>query len=270
MIVPCPHCQTRLNLPENAGGKQVRCPSCREVFRADKGALAQAVQAEPPPPLPADDAIEERSPRSRPPRYEGYGEDEEGDEPRRDDDEFDRRDVERDAENVIDNAKAQTRLAAYMMLAAFAFTTLNILGNSVVNVLTQMEMGNMQGDMAPFMAIGVVCGVLFYAVPLGFMMFAGRGLLILGSRGIIITAIVMNFLMMLLLGGGALLNVGVMVVMELPVPLGLTVPVIVMNSISSVLNLTAAVMAIRALRLPDVVEAYALRAEQAMRRRRRW
>ncbi len=57
------------------------------------------------------------------------------------------------------------------MLAAFAFTALNIVGNLILNVLTELELGGMpQGEL-----VGTtICGIGFYVVPLIFMMLAGQ------------------------------------------------------------------------------------------------
>jgi predicted Zn finger-like uncharacterized protein len=270
MIIACPHCQAKLNLPENVEGKQVRCPNCRQVFRADKEVLQESVQAGMPEPAPAPTAVtpkprDNQEERSRPKRYADY--DEDRDYRRADiyeDDHFDRREVKKDVEEIAENARAIARPAGYVMLGAFAFTAINIAGNGVLTMLTEMEMGAMPGEV---LALGLICSVGFYSLPLVFMMLGGRGLLTLGSRGMIVTAIVMNFILFFLLGGGAALNLGVLAMGELPVPLSLVVPTVVMNSISSVLNLAAAVMAIRVLRDPDVSEAYAVRLQELWRRR---
>jgi hypothetical protein len=261
-----------LNLPENVEGKQVRCPSCRQVFRADKDVLQDSVQAGAPESAPTSvtpkprDNQEERAIPKRPSLYADYEDDSDY---RRDDDhdgdELDGREVKKDVEELVENAKAQTRPAGYVMLGAFFFTAINIAGNGVLTVITQMQLGALPGEI---LAVGLICSVGFYSIPLIFMMLAGRALLTLGSRGLIITAIVMNFILFILLGGGAALNVWILASGELPVGLGLVLPTVVMNSISTVLNLAAAVMAIRVLRDPDVSEAYAVRVEELWRRRR--
>ena len=266
MIVPCPHCQARLNLPQEVEGREVRCPNCRQVFRADGEALAESVQARPQPlPSPRDDHVQPRT--QSPARYRD--DDDETDIRRRRhefDDHFDRPEVERDVENIVENAKAQTRSAGFAMLAAFAFTSFSILGETILNAVMQMEVGAVPGAMPVVLIAG--CGIAFYAVPLVFIGLASRDLFTLGSRGIIITAIVMNFFVAFLLGGSAAINALLLGVGELPFPFGQILMSLVMNAISAVLNVAAAVMAIRALRLPDVTEAYAMCAEQTWRRRR--
>lgn len=272
MIIPCPHCQVSLNLPENVEGKQVRCPSCREVFRADKEVLQESVQPGMPEPAPTSvkpkprDEEEERPRSKRPSRYQDYEDDPDD---RRDNDydrdDFDGREVKKDVEVIVENAKAQARPAVYIMLGAFVFTSINILGNAALTVMTQEEIGGLP---AGGLLIGFICGVGLYLIPLMFMLAAAYALWTLGSRGIIITAIVMNFILFFLLGGGAALNVVVLAVGMVPLPLGVVLPTIVMNSISTVLNLAAAVMAIRVLKDADVTEAYAVRIEPLSRRRR--
>ncbi len=276
MIIPCPHCQAKLNLPENVEGKQVRCPNCRQVFRADKEALQESVQEgrpEPAPtavtPKPFDEEERPRSASTAAARSRDYEDDE--DDGRADDwdrDDFERQ-VRRDSEELLENAKAQARPAGYLMLAAFVFTGLNIASNAGLTVLTERELGNLPpGPMVGIM----ICGVSIYVVPLIFMLLAGRALLALGSRGVIITAIVMNFILFFILGAGALANVAVLTMGQIPVPLYLVLPIIVMNSISCLLNLGAAVMAIRVLMLADVREAYAMQSANRvdLSRRRRY
>src|SRR5262249_30221093 len=31
-VIRCPHCSKTMQVPDNAAGKQVRCPSCKQVF----------------------------------------------------------------------------------------------------------------------------------------------------------------------------------------------------------------------------------------------
>jgi hypothetical protein len=273
MVIACPHCHAKLNLPETVEGKEVRCPNCRRVFRADKEVLQESVQAGMPEPAPAPTAVtpkprdnqEERPRPKRPTRYADYDDDRDY---RRDDvyddDHFDRREVKKDVEEIVENAKAIARPAGYVMLGAFVFTAINIVSDTVLGIVAQNALGAVPGEI---LAVGVVCSVGFYSIPLIFMMLAGRSLLTLGSRGMIVTAIVMNFILFLIFGGGAAVQLAVLVMGEVPVAPGLLLPIIVMDSISSVLNLAAAVTAIRVLRDPDVSEAYAVRVEELWRRR---
>src|SRR5262245_29754138 len=79
MKVACTSCQKKLNVPDTAHGKKIRCPACKEIFVAtEEVEVAEAVVAKPgakpapkasakpsarsgPPPMP-DDAISEDLP----------------------------------------------------------------------------------------------------------------------------------------------------------------------------------------------------------------
>ena len=50
MIVKCPSCQARYRLPDDAGGKKLKCKKCQQVFRT-----AAPAPAPPPPPATTDD-----------------------------------------------------------------------------------------------------------------------------------------------------------------------------------------------------------------------
>jgi len=277
MIIPCPHCQVRLNLPEDVEGKQVRCPSCKEVFRANKEVLEEAVQAGLPEPTPtsvtsrprAEEDEEREPPRSRP-RYRDYGDDEDGDDGR-DRDDYDRRDIERDTEAVRAQAKRVARPAGYFMAAACIFTGINIAGNAVLSFLSQQEMGPPPpGVPGPGAMIGlmVICLAVIFGPILIFIGLGSKCLFTLGSRGLIITAIVMNFILLLVMGGGLVINIIALAAGNLPVPIHLVLPTVVMNSFTCIANLGAAVLSIRVLINADVSEAYAMQQEDISRRRR--
>lgn len=53
LIVACPNCQTRYNLPQNFQGKKVKCKSCGKPFAASVGAAR--VQTKPAPTAKADE-----------------------------------------------------------------------------------------------------------------------------------------------------------------------------------------------------------------------
>lgn len=64
----CPHCQKKLNVPDEYLGKQVRCPQCKNAFTAAAGSSGPPA----PPPLPSPpteseefDYEEEEAPRRR-------------------------------------------------------------------------------------------------------------------------------------------------------------------------------------------------------------
>jgi predicted Zn finger-like uncharacterized protein len=73
MRVPCPGCQTNLNLPDGAAGKRVRCPKCQHVFRvpeADPAAAPVEAIVEAADPVPAKPSWP-TPPRRRPEEEEG-------------------------------------------------------------------------------------------------------------------------------------------------------------------------------------------------------
>lgn len=51
ILISCPHCKQQMQLPDNAGGKQFRCPSCQKPFLAP-GPAPPPVTVAPPPSLP--------------------------------------------------------------------------------------------------------------------------------------------------------------------------------------------------------------------------
>ncbi len=293
MIISCPHCRTKLKLPEEVEGKQVRCPSCKVVFVANPEELQDAVQpglpgsaptsVTNPPPIPASSADDDAGQgypigKSRaadhddeddaPPRRRRYSDDEDD----RDDDEPRRR-IERD-DDLYASARGKTRIAGIAMMAAALFVLLNVAVNAVLSQVAQGQVG------APPVAaqnpaafrigqiVGVFCLALIFLPMIGFTFWAGVCLVKLGSRGIIITGIVMNGLLLLILGGGLGLNLYVLMEGAMPVPIGLVLPTVVMNSISCLLNLAAAALTIIALVQRDVSEFYAMQSGAARRRRR--
>lgn len=66
----CPHCNKTLQVPDDAGGKQVRCPSCKQVFTikfaAAKEPVGAAVAGIPGSPTPAAAAKTAPTPATKP------------------------------------------------------------------------------------------------------------------------------------------------------------------------------------------------------------
>jgi hypothetical protein len=249
MIIECPHCQARLNLPAYVAGKQVRCAICRQMFLGDLEALKESVQTGSP-----DSAAVTPKPRDvERPRAKTRHFEDEGDH----DDHLDSRDFSPDRLELIENAKSQARPAAYAMLAAFFLTAVMLLEYLVMTIATR-NMGFAQGPEEA--ALISFCGLLFYAPMLIFIGVGVRSLFTLGSRGLVVTAIVMNFIVFSIFFCGVLLNT----------VLGTWAPVdwmsIATSSVSSLANLTAAVMALRVLTFREVADAYAARAEEQRRR----
>jgi predicted Zn finger-like uncharacterized protein len=53
ITVFCPNCQARMRAPDNAVGKQVRCPSCERLFRVEQPVAEESVVPPPTAPPPA-------------------------------------------------------------------------------------------------------------------------------------------------------------------------------------------------------------------------
>jgi predicted Zn finger-like uncharacterized protein len=80
VTIQCPHCDKQLRIQEANLGKQVRCPACKEVFKA--------AELPPPPEEEAEQGIQEmeepeQRPARRPRREEPEDEEEEEERPRR-------------------------------------------------------------------------------------------------------------------------------------------------------------------------------------------
>src|SRR5579864_2304833 len=52
-VIRCPHCTKSMQVPDNAGGKNVRCPSCKQPFMIPSAAVKAAPAVSPPPSSPA-------------------------------------------------------------------------------------------------------------------------------------------------------------------------------------------------------------------------
>ncbi len=245
MIIECPHCQARLNLPEHVEGKQVRCQICRHVFWADQEAPKESVQAGSP----------ESASVRREPSHEEQGRFE-------DQEDCDESIHYRDSRELIERAKSLARPAGYAMLIAFIFTTINIFGDAAIYMATD-NLGMAKGaEGAVVTAATSVCHILLYAPMLAFVGLGARSLFTLGSRGLIVTAIVMSIFVLLLLGGGSVISSLFLPAPDLPAGTA-----VAMCCISSLANLTAAVMAMRVLASDEVADAYAARAKEQRWRR---
>src|SRR5262245_57526424 len=47
-VTRCPHCQKSLQIPDDAAGKPIRCPLCKQVFRAVRAAEPAPLRTAPP------------------------------------------------------------------------------------------------------------------------------------------------------------------------------------------------------------------------------
>lgn len=245
MIIACPHCQARLNLPVHAAGCQVRCAVCRQVFGTD--APKESVQpGSPPKPMTYDEA----RPRVRTRRREDF--DDYGDGPNL-------RGSPRESVESAEHAKALMRPAAYTMLAALVVTAVMVVGDAAIEAVVDPAGGALMG----------VCRFVLYTPMLPFIGMGAGALFTFGSRGMIVTAVVMNFILLLLLGGCEVLNVLSLGqgVLPQPAPAFVLWTGLALNGLAGLANLAAASMAIRVLTFREVAAAYAARAEEQWRRR---
>lgn len=261
MIIPCPKCQARLNLPEDAAGIEVRCPTCRHAFRAAAEGGPRAIEEGPPrraldpkPAAPVRYPLDD-DPYDSPPRRRDF------------EDDLDLREPHADKNVLADNAREHTRLAGQVMLAA-AFGTLGgLIVNRGLDVLEDFERGlgpNNPEFIATLMA-GIVFRAFFYGPLLLIMLGAGRNLLRLESRGMIKGGIAVSFVM----AGG--LALGVLVDFFRLTALGesspLVVPQLVLTGLSCLASLAAGILAIRALSEQHVRQYYELQRERRYRYR---
>ena len=258
MQIFCPSCQRQLRVPDTAVGKTVKCPACQKTFTVGSGASAEQIQTPvaPRPTVPEAPGIEEDT-RPRGSRRD-YSED---DIDLRDDEEARR----------IAGASAVWLIAAALAALIAALT----------NIVMTLALGGMEDgpfDFRPgvddeFLA-GMICGlggcgtVILSVVVL--MIIAGLQLKSFGSKGWVITGIVLSFGLALLFGGGALVDLFYMFV-ETRDALDHWVPVtIILCGATAFLACFAGVKAIMALNHPAVSAELERNRSKRRRRRIRW
>ena len=255
MIVECPQCPAKLNLADNVQGKLVRCPRCKEVFRATADMFQPDAPADiPPAPEPADDVdapgggwgyVEERRKPEKVPEPE----------PAPPPKPLSERET---AEQV---AQRYMHRAGIVMLAAAVLTTVNFAFNVSEVIQTRLhlhekmrergfrwEAGPASGPCLPTGCTTVVVGPILLCLYIG-----GRNMLRIGSRGMMITGIVFHILLALVLGSAVILAQFAEILAIVPLP------TLVLNAFSATLNLAAATLAIHALLSNEVANVYQLR-----------
>ncbi|MBI2807403.1 MAG: hypothetical protein HYX68_20670 [Planctomycetes bacterium] len=272
MVINCPLCQVKLKLPEDMAGKRVRCPSCDGIFDAPAGAHEVAVQegapaVTPTSVAPAPSWEDSPAPKPRPRFNDDYDRDTDDNEPARD--EID--DLRDEQEATLATARRVTRTAGVAMLMTGCFVLVNITVNGIMTFLSQGDLAPPPGaDAGAFRAgqiAGLFCVAFIFLPMIGFVIWGGSCLIRLGSRGIIITGVVMTVLLLLLLGGGLAINV-VVLSQGMPIPLWVVLPTVILNSISCLLCIASLILAIIALGNRAVSTAYLIQAESGRARRR--
>lgn len=185
MLIRCPSCQNALDLPDGAGGQQVQCPICNAVFLvAVPVAAAPVVQVQTaprssPPPLPANllgpSQPQAPSKPSGPEQDFGFGN-------------------ETDERESINRIRRRAHLlgGASWLRTAAAYFILYILiylcqGTFVVGLVLPRD------NAAVIAAFAVALIIL--SMPSVFMFIGASHMRSGGSRGLIITAVVFDFVM---------------------------------------------------------------------------
>ena len=166
----------------------------------------------------------------------------------------DDRDLRRPREErtiLEENAREHMRVAGYAMLAAAIITGAVLLINHAVSFLQGFDQGR-GADLEFALFFGIGCSVTFYLPMLVFVVLAGRDLLRLGPRGMIVTGIVMAFILSALFALGVLLQIWLAQFNALPNSPAFLIPKFVLSSMDCVFNLVAAILAMRALSQRDV------------------
>ena len=97
----------------------------------------------------------------------------------------------------------------YAMLAAFVLTAVDFIANVVIFIFTDaVGLGPLSG----------FCHLVIYVPMVIFIGIAARLLFTLGSPGLIVTAIVMNFIVLLILGGATFIAILMLATGALPAP----------------------------------------------------
>jgi LSD1 subclass zinc finger protein len=204
MIVTCPKCSRQLNVPENAGGKHVRCPLCQEVFAVPAAAVPaaqpsprqpppQQVQAKPsaPPPLPETrEEFEEEKPRQPRERESDFGfEDQEAD-------------YQRDRLRSRPVPTVGTMAWLYVAFGVDVFLAVLLLVGNLVSASALNGRGGM--DRGANVAGGLLCFLVFMALS-PFVLLAGIFLGKLTNRALVITGGVMAIII------GSLATIGAVI-----------------------------------------------------------
>ena len=260
MIIPCPHCQARLNLPEDGAGIEVRCPGCRHVFRATPEGGQRAVEEGPP----------KRLLDPRPATAMSYPLDDDPYVPRPSrrsfDDDLDLREPHGDKKVLEDNAREHTRLAGQVMLAAGFGTLGGGLINRGIDLFQSVDQGRGANDpeFLVFLIFGIVIRAVFFAPLLIIVFSAGRNLLRLDSSGMIKWGIAASFVMATALAMGVVIDLFRLMLGETS---PLVVPQMAITALSCGVCLTAGVLAIRALAEQHVRQYYDIERERRYRYR---
>jgi LSD1 subclass zinc finger protein len=181
MQVTCSSCQKALNIPDNAGGKQVRCPICQHVFTAPA-----SLEIKPAAPIPMPPPVDP----APPPRIERD----------RDQDDFDDREPRRYREDADANQgrEMMSRGANWLMGAGIVFlltTLFDVLFNITLNPMNQMPQQGPQLPQGMNLLLVSICSIVLFAIPIFFILLGAAQLRSAKSRGLVITGVVFDFIL---------------------------------------------------------------------------
>jgi hypothetical protein len=264
MQIFCPQCQAQLGLPDNAAGKQARCPSCQTVFAVTEELRGPAERVQTPPPLPLPEpatAVQERAQI-----------DDDAASRRRDDEDDDdtfrrrRRYADDEREIDVDQARARVRrpvLVLYVGCLAYLIDNIVSVILGIINVQDNQAFVGMPEEMIKVLSVGGIILNTGYNFLLNLFIFLGaRNLSRLQGKGLVIVGVIMCFVTVL----GCVLsilvcmlalamngNANVMVMMD-----STTAAInLVVDSVTGVLLLVGGIMGITALSDPDVHDFFA-------------
>jgi hypothetical protein len=246
--IACPSCTKLLNVPDEARGRQAKCPFCASVFEV-RSADATPVSDAPLPPAPPrpasvpddryekDDSFDDRAQRR----------------PRRGDRDisisrFESPDEEQDA---LYWGRRASRGAATLMYIAFALGVVLVL-LSVVGVFG--DSGRNRGDMIPFM----ICTIVLFLPQFAFVLVGGIFMSVVRTRGMALSGAILA-----LTAGGLLIIMSLVFLIVLAessgrfnrAPAWLWLLVLT-QFIAAIMHLVAGVRALVVLSRPDVKHAF--------------
>ena len=211
MLIQCPSCQKALSLPDDAGGKQVRCPLCSAIF---------LIAAPPPPPVPSVQVaplpmppmqlppahvpslevpagpIAVLPPEPLPPQPSRRG-------PERDFGFDDGADSDRRGVDLIRQKALLASGAGWLTGAATYFLLYVVL--SIMSTACVLGGLPMRGQSGAYV-FGMFIGMLLFCIPSIFMFVGASQMRQARSRGLIITGVVFDFIMCALLLLGLVCN----------------------------------------------------------------
>ncbi len=220
MNVRCPECDKPLKLKPRAGAVNIRCPGCAHVFVVEPEEADEEPKAKPAP-----------KKRKRP------------------------SDDDASLPELREKALAMTRFAGWFMLATALFTTVNLGYNfysyyaSRVAAENSLRQLGAEVPRTDWYVVSVAFGCIFTPL-VALMLAAARSLLVLGARWQVFGGAIANGILALMMGAGVVLLIYGLLRTDAPVMR--LIPTLILNALTFLLNVRAAVAAVRAVLSADV------------------